>query len=388
MMNLSSLSKARFILAVALITTVINVLFQFLGFSNAWLVAIAAITIALNILTHVLIGIADSNLRKIRSFCGKLAKGNLEERLFYPLEKSGSIEDVRLAINHFVDLTDAFLREARYATDATCRNHFYRTIITRGLLGNFVQTADIINRANDASGKKNEAIGQLIKVIKEIVGTERHTSEDTGSAAAQGIESIAAATEESSVSIAEINRQVTDASTHTKDAEEKAEDLERAAKTLEQTTGKITEIITLIRGIAEQTNLLALNATIEAARAGDAGKGFSVVASEVKKLANETAVATQSIVDLMVNINAAVESTTSDVDGLRDVIVNINSTTNSIATAIEQQGFASREIAKSATMVSEGLHVIAQRVDTITEITKKTDPSLTSAPSNTYSDAA
>ncbi len=389
MTNLSSLSKARLTLALALVSTVINVAFQFMGFSSVWLIVIAGITISLNVIGHVYIGIADKNLRKIRDFCARLAKGDMEQRLFYPLEKTGSIEDVRLAINHFVDMADAFVREAKYSTDSICRNHFYRKIVERGMQGSFLQTSQIINKANEASGRKNDAIVQLLKVIREIVGGGMHRSaEDSNSAAAQGIESIAAATEENSASIKEINRQVQEATTHTKDAETKVTHLTQAAETLEETTGKITEIIALIKGIAEQTNLLALNATIEAARAGDAGKGFSVVASEVKKLASETSEATQSIVNLVHNINSAVGSTISDVDGMKEVIDSINGTTNSIASAIEQQGFASQEIARSATMVSEGLRSIGNRVESINQITKRIDPDPTIVAESFYQDSA
>lgn len=386
MLNSSSLSKARLVMALALITTVINIAFQFLGFSHLWLVGIGVVTVALNVLGHIFIGIAYQNLNKIKIFCMNLAKGDLEDRLRYPLEKTGYIEDVRLAINHFTDLTDAFLREAKYATDSTCCNHFYRGILTTGLHGSFIQTSEIINKANAASGQKNEAIGQLVKVIKEIVGTRKSNAIE--SAASSGIESIASAIEENSASIKEISRQVTESSHNTKVAEEKSSHLEDAARTLETSTGQIGQIISLINGIAEQTNLLALNATIEAARAGDAGKGFSVVANEVKKLANQTSEATQKIVNLMQNIDSAVDSTIGDVADMKDIIVRINETTTSIAATIEEQGYASSEIARSAGIISSGLHSINDRVDVITEITRKADPTKMQHARSDYAEAA
>lgn len=386
MTNLSSLSKARLVLFLALLATIINVVLQAFGFPISVMMGIAAVTIALNIAGHFFIGITYKNLNQIKDVCYKLANGKLEERLLYPLEKAGYIEEVRLAINHFADMTDAFLREARYSADSACRNHFYRRIMTRGLHGTFAQTAEVINHTTQASGDKNDAINQLVTVIRQIVGDEA-CSESASNAAANGIESIAAATEENSASINEISRQVQDATNRTADAEQKAVLLEKAAHTLDNTTGQIADIIDMINGIAEQTNLLALNATIEAARAGEAGKGFSVVANEVKKLANETSSATQKIADLMESITHASRSTVEDVDGLKDIIVRINDSSSSIAEAIEEQGYASQEIARSATLINQGLRSISDRVSTITDITRKSDPLPSQAAQSFYQEA-
>lgn len=375
-MNLSSLSKARILLFLALATTIANILLQLVGVPDVVMLIIGGLTAASLIGGHIFIGIAASNLRTIKNLCVKLANGQLEERSRTPLESTGEIEDVRKAINHFTDQTDAFVREAKYSMDAVCRNHTYRLINEVGMHGSFLQTAKIMNHATLAADSKNQAIMELIGVIKGIVGENRLDTDQADSAAASGIESIAAATEESSASIDEISRQVTQTANSAENAEKKAEQMDEAAETLVSSTNEITEIVSIINGIAEQTNLLALNATIEAARAGESGRGFAVVAGEVKKLAGETSEATHKIEDLMKNIKGSVEETTSFVDGLKNAISSINNSTVGISAAIEEQTYASREIARSATIVSSGLREIGGRVESIQDITKKLPPKL------------
>ncbi|MGE5146529.1 MAG: methyl-accepting chemotaxis protein, partial [Candidatus Eiseniibacteriota bacterium] len=98
-----------------------------------------------------------------------------------------------------------------------------------------------------------------------------------------------------SSSVGEIGRQVHQSTEIAKRAVTEADKTNAAVQGLAEAATKIGEVVNLISDIAEQTNLLALNATIEAARAGEAGKGFAVVASEVKTLASQTAKATEEI---------------------------------------------------------------------------------------------
>ena len=138
-----------------------------------------------------------------------------------------------------------------------------------------------------------------------LAATSRETAAQTFGAVqtsneAFGSAQIAAtAADELSKSIGEINRQLTRVSEVVVAAATEAQSTNQEIAGLAQAARKIDDVVKLIQSVAGQTNLLALNATIEAARAGAAGKGFSVVASEVKALAVQTAKATDDIASQM-----------------------------------------------------------------------------------------
>ncbi|MET0537466.1 MAG: methyl-accepting chemotaxis protein [Xanthobacteraceae bacterium] len=109
---------------------------------------------------------------------------------------------------------------------------------------------------------------------------------------------------------------------------------------LAQATRTIGDVVKLIGQIAGQTNLLALNATIEAAQAGEAGRSFAVVASEVKSLAVQTASATNEIAGQITALQTSTSEAVDAIQGIEECMGTINTYASAIAASVEQQSKA------------------------------------------------
>jgi methyl-accepting chemotaxis protein len=176
------------------------------------------------------------------------------------------------------------------------------------------------------------------------------------------VQTVASATEELTSSIGEISRQVKQSSQIASRAVENVRRTGDVAQSLATGAQKIGDVVTLIQTIAAQTNLLALNATIEAARAGEAGKGFAVVASEVKSLAGQTAKATTEISEQVAAIQGASDETLVAIKNVVEVITEIDQIGSAIASAINEQGSATREIARNIQQAANGTQDVSSNI--------------------------
>ncbi len=203
--------------------------------------------------------------------------------------------------------------------------------------------AGLAGQAHDVSSAANE-----MDAISDALAAQSEAAMHGVDLGSSHVNSTAAAIEEMSVTIADVSRQVSDTQGVSAQAVVEAEAATRMMEELTRVANEIGSIVGTISEIAEQTNLLALNASIEAARAGDAGRGFSVVAGEVKELANQTSRATSQIREQVEGIQTESENATTAINKISSTIRDINGFTSSVAEAMEQQALAGREISDAA----------------------------------------
>ncbi|MBO6544007.1 MAG: methyl-accepting chemotaxis protein [Alphaproteobacteria bacterium] len=326
--------------------------------------------------------LSTAKIDEVIAVCERVAHGDFEARVLDVTEVEGRERALCLKLNELIDRTDAYIRESTACLGYMERNQYFRRISKTGMLGSFLIASEAINGAADGIEAKMHDFEELANMLEKAAqvlngyaSDMRNSTEITGERATgvaagaeealANVQTVAATAEELNSSVEEINRQVSQSTAMTGEAEDESRRVGEDIAELSQTSDQIGVIIELIRGIAAQTNLLALNATIEAARAGEAGKGFAVVASEVKALAGQTAKATEEIETQVGAVQAMTDRAVSSIATVSSTIAKLNEISGAIAAAVEEQGAATTEIARSMSEASKGVGDITAGISSV-----------------------
>ena len=312
----------------------------------------------------------DTLIRQIRDVLLKAGDGELSLRVV-DIPSTHTMKGIAGGINSLLDQTEQFIRDIQASVDSANVGIETRVIFEQGYKGDFRLAVPKLNDAiesvfssykdaqrteisqefekNSEGGVSRgltiiqDDIGETISIVSQIAQSTNHTS----------VEAV-----ESQDVVHNITENLNELNTLISSSNE-------AISSLNERTQEITVVVDLIKDIADQTNLLALNAAIEAARAGEHGRGFAVVADEVRKLAERTQKATQEIAITTNTLKQEandIKNNSQEIDTIARIsqedVSKFNDTLDSFANAAEVS-------AKDAKYVYDSLYTSFIKIDHI-----------------------
>jgi methyl-accepting chemotaxis protein len=319
------------------------------------------------ILFFVFLGMIVGSIKTLRSQLDNIARGEGDLTQRVPIESNDDLGQLSLSFNQVLANLQGMIASIQTLSDSLGDQASQLSTAARDNNDGVTRQSDLISMVATAMNEMQSAIEEVAGNASRAADVTRHAQE-TGKKGGQIIH-------DSSNQVQTLSGQIVKAI--------------EVIRELSENSENITSVLDVIRGVAEQTNLLALNAAIEAARAGEQGRGFAVVADEVRTLAQRTQQSTEDIQRMITALQTGVSDivevmeaggkqagetsrlATEAENELKNILESMNDimdVNSSVASATEQQTQVAEEINRNVVTINDLASESAQRSGSISEI--------------------